>query len=169
MDSSPSQLKSIDSSPSRIKSQTSVCQSTTKLFGSSPIQLESQVLVRPQTLKIFGSIPSRLKSSASVRRLSLKLVGSSPRRLSFDRRRNCWLTSQLSVPRPLQPLTTHVVDVCHLPITETNMSPIVCTTQNQNSNYVLIMLLRTYFITQWRLAILLVRVMRRDRKSVTRN
>ena len=135
IDSSPSRLESIDLSPSWLESQTSVHRPTEKLFGSSPI---------------------RLDSSASVRRLSLKLFGSSPSRLSFDRRRKCWLTSQPSVPRPSQPLTTHVLDVCHQPVTETKMSPTVCTYQNYSSNYVLIKLLTMYFITQWRLAILLV-------------
>ena len=109
IDSSPSRLESVDSSHSWLESQASVC--------------------RP-TLKIFGSIPSRLESPVSVRRPSLKLFGSIPSRLSFYRRRNCWLTSQPSVPRPLQPLTTHVLDVCHPPITETKMPPIVCTAQN---------------------------------------
>ena len=127
-----------------------------KLFGSSPIRLESQTSVCRPTLKLFGSSPSRLESPASVRQPPLKLFGSSPSRLSFDRRKNCWLTSQRAVPRPLQPLTTNILDVCYLPVTETKRSPIVCTSQNYNSNYVLIKLLTTYFITQWRFDILLV-------------
>ena len=89
IDSSPRQLESIDSSPSRLKSQTSVRRPTAKLFGSSLIQIESQASVRRPTLKLFGSSPSQLESSASVRRPSLKLFGSSPRRLSFGLRRNC--------------------------------------------------------------------------------
>ena len=120
----------IDSSPSRLESQTSICWPTAKIFGSSPIRLKSQVSVRQLTLKLFGLSPSQLKSPASVRQPSLKLFGSSPSRLSFDRHRNFWLTSQPSVPRPSQPLTTHVLDVCHPPFTETNMSPIICTLQN---------------------------------------
>ena len=129
-DSSPSRLESIDSSPSQLESQTSVRRPTAKLFGSSPIWLDSQAPVRRQTLKRFGLSPSRLESSASVRRPLLKLFGSSPRRLYFDWRRNCWLTPQPSVPRPSQPLMTHVLDVCNPPVTETKMSPIVCTAQN---------------------------------------
>ena len=120
----------IDSSPSRLESQTSVCWPTAKLFGSSPIRLESQASVRRLTLKLFGSIPSRLESPASVRRPLLKLFGSSPSCLSFDLRRNYWLTFQPSILWPSQPLTTHVLDVCHPPITETEMWPIVCTPQN---------------------------------------
>ena len=120
----------IDSIPSRLEYQTSVCRQTVKLFGSSPVRLNSQASVRQLTLKLFGFSPSWLESQASVRRQSLKLFGSSPSRLSFDRRRNCWLTSQLSVLRPSQTLTNYVLDVCPPPITETKMSPIVCTTQN---------------------------------------
>ena len=52
----------IDSSPCRLKSQTSVCWPTVKLFGSSIIQLDSQTSVRRPTLKLFGSSPSRLES-----------------------------------------------------------------------------------------------------------
>ena len=37
IDSSPSQIESIDLSPSQLESQTSVRRSTAKLFGSSPI------------------------------------------------------------------------------------------------------------------------------------
>ena len=121
---------SIDSSTSRLESQTSVRQPAAKLFGSSPIQLESQASFRRPTLKLFGSSPSRLESTASVRWPSLKLFGSSPSRLYFDRHKNCWLTSHPSFPRPSQPLTTYVLDVCHPPVTETKMSPIVCTAQN---------------------------------------
>ena len=73
---------------------------------------------------------ARVRVDSSPQRPSLKIFGSSPNCLSFDWRRNCWLTSQPSVPRPYQPLTTHVLDVCHPPITETKMSPIVCTNQN---------------------------------------
>ena len=120
----------IDLSPSQLESQTSVHRPRVKLFGSSPIRLESQTSVRRLTLKLFGSSPSQLESSASVRWPSLILFGSSHRRLSFDQRRNCWLTSQPSVPRQSQPLTTHVLDVCHPPVTETKMSPIVCTAKN---------------------------------------
>ena len=156
IDSSPSQLESIDSSPSWLESQTSVHRPTAKLFVSSPIRLESQVSVRRPTLKLIGLSHNRLESSVSVRRLLLKLFGSIPRRLSFDWRRTCWLTYRPSVPRPSQPLTTHVLDVCYPPVTETKISPIVCTPQNYNRNYVLIKLLTTYFITQWRLTILLV-------------
>ena len=130
IDLSTSRLESINTSPIWLESQTSVRLLTAKLFGSSPIRLESQASVRLTTLKLFGSNPSRLESSASVRQLSLKLFGSIPKRLSFGRRRNCWLTSQLSVPWPEQPLTTHVLDVCHQLVTETKMSPIVCTAQN---------------------------------------
>ena len=53
--SSPSRLKSIDSSPSRLESQTSVRRPTVKIFGSSPIRLESQASVHRPTLKLFGS------------------------------------------------------------------------------------------------------------------
>ena len=60
-----------------------------KTIDSSPSRLESQTSVRQPTLKIFGSSPSRLKSQTSVCRTTLKLFGSSPSRLSFDRRRNC--------------------------------------------------------------------------------
>ena len=120
-------LESIDSSPSRLEPQTSVRRLTAKLFGSSPIRLESQVSVRRPTLKLIGSSHSRLESSSSVRRPSLNPFGSSPRRLSFNRRRTGWLTSWPYVPRPSQPLTTHALDVSHLPVTETKMSPIVCT------------------------------------------
>ena len=98
----------IDSSPSRLYSQTPVRQSTVKLFGSSPIQLESQASVRQPLLKLFCLSPSHL---------------------SFDRHRNCWLTYQPSVLWPSQPLTTHVLDICPLPVTETKMLPIVCTAQ----------------------------------------
>ena len=126
IDSSPIRLKSIDLSPSQLEPQTSVCWPTAKLFGSSPIQLESQVSVCRPTLKLIGSSHSQLESSASIRRLLLNPFGSSHRRLSFNRRRTCWITSWPSVPRPSQPLTTHALEVCHPPITETKMSPIVC-------------------------------------------
>ena len=105
----PSQLEWIYLSPSRLESQTSVRQPTAKIFGSSPIQFEYQAFVRRPSLKLFGSRHSHL---------------------SFDRRKNCWRTSQPSVPWPLQPLTTHVLDVCHPPVTENKMSPFVCTAQN---------------------------------------
>ena len=49
---------SIDSSPSRLESQTSVRRTTVKLFGSSPIRLDSQAYVPWPTLKLFGSSPS---------------------------------------------------------------------------------------------------------------
>ena len=130
IDSSPSWLESIDSSPSRIESQTSVCRPTAKLFGSSPIQLESQASVCQPTLKLFGLSPSRLEFPVSVCWPLLRLLGLSPSRLSFDQRRNFWLTSQLSVTRPLQPITTHLLEVYHPPVTETKISPIVCTAQN---------------------------------------
>ena len=130
IDLSTIRLDSIDSSPSRLESQTSVRRPTAKLFGSNPVRLKSQASVFQPTLKLFGSSPSQLESPASVCRPLLKLFDSSPRRLSFDRRRNCWLTSQPSVPRLPQPLTTHVLDVCHPPVTENKMSPIVCTAQN---------------------------------------
>ena len=146
----------IDSSPIQLESETSVRRPTVKLFGSSPSQIKLQTSVRQPTLKLFGLSSSQLESQASVRRLTLKLFGSSPSHLSLNLRINCWLTSQPSVLRPSQPLTTHVLDVCLLTVTETKMSPIVCTAQNYNSNYVLIKLLTTYFITQWRLAIFLV-------------
>ena len=120
----------IESIPSHLESQTSVRRPTVKLFGSSPIRPESQASVRRPTLKLFGAIPSRLESQASVRRPSLKLFGLSPSRLSFNRCRNCWLTSQPSFLWPYQPLTTHVLDVCPPTVTETKMSPIVCTAQN---------------------------------------
>ena len=129
IESSLSRLKSIDSSHSWLESQTSVCWPTAKIFGSSPIRLESQVSVCWPMLKLIGLSHSQLESSASVCRLSLKLFGSSLRRLSFDWRITRWLTSQPSVPRPYQPLTTHVLDVCYPPATETKMSPIVCTPQ----------------------------------------
>ena len=74
----------IDSSPSRLESQTYVRRPTAKIFGSSPIQLESQASVHRPTPKLFGSSPSQLESPASVRQPSLKLFGSSPSRLSFD-------------------------------------------------------------------------------------
>ena len=80
---------SIDSSPSRIESQTSVSRPTVKLFGSSPIRLESQTSVRRPTLTLFGSSPSRLESQASIRRPLLKLFESIPSRPSFDQHRNC--------------------------------------------------------------------------------
>ena len=99
-------------------------------IDSSPSWLESQTSIRQPTLKLFGSSPSRLKSQTSVRRLALKLFGSSPSRLSFDRCRNFWLTPQPSIRRPLQPLTTHALDVCPPTITETKMLPFVCTTQD---------------------------------------
>ena len=121
---------SIDLSPIRLKSQTYVRRPTVKLFGSSPIRLDSHASIRQPTLKLFGSSPSRLESSASVSWPLLKLFGSIPSRLSFNRRRNCWLTSQPSVPQPLQPLTTHALYVWHLPVRETKMCPIVCTAQN---------------------------------------
>ena len=130
IDSSPSRLDSIDSSPSWLESQTSVQRLMSKLFGSIPVRLESQASVRQLTLKLFGLSPSRLDSSVSVRRLSLKLFDSISRRLSFERRRNCWLTSQPFVHWLPQLLMTHVLDVCHLLVTETKMSPIVCTAQN---------------------------------------
>ena len=156
IDSSPSWLESFDLSPRRLESQTSVRWTTAKQFGLSTIWLESQALVCRPTLKLFGLIPNQFESSASVCQPLLKLFGSSPRRLSFGQRRNCWITSWPFVPWLSQPLTTHALDVCHLPVTETKMSPIVCTPQNYNSSYFLIKLLTTYFITQWRLAILLV-------------
>ena len=130
IDSSPSRLDPIDSSPIWLESQMSVRRPTSKLFGSIPIWLDSQASVRRPALKLFGSSPSQLDSLASVHRPLLKLFGSSPSCLSFDRRRNCWTTSQLSVPSLSQTLTTHVLDVCHLPVTETKMLPIVCTAQN---------------------------------------
>ena len=108
-----------------------VCPSTnTETIDSSPSQLESQTSVRQPTLKLFGSSPSQFESRTSFRRPKLKLFGSSPIRLSFDWRRNCWLTSQTSVLRPLQPLMTQVLDVCLTTNTETKMSPFVCTAQN---------------------------------------
>ena len=119
-----------DSIPSRLETQTSVRRRTVKLFGSSPTRLEYQASVRRPTLKLFGSSPSQLESQASVCRPSLKLCGLSPSHLSFDRRRNCWLASHPSVLRPSQPLTTHVLDVFPLTVTETTMSPIFCTAQN---------------------------------------
>ena len=76
------------------------------------------------------SSPSRLEFRTSVRRPTLKLFGSSPSRLFFDRRRNCWLTYQLSVLRPLQPLMTHVLDIWSPTVTETKMLLFVCTAQN---------------------------------------
>ena len=97
---------------------------------SSPSQLESQMSVRQPTLKLFGSSPSRLESQTSVYRPTLKLFVSSPSRLSFDQHRNYWLSSQPSVLLPPQPLMTHVLDVCPPPVTETKMSPFVCTAQN---------------------------------------
>ena len=121
---------SIDSSPSRLGSQTSVRRPTVKLFGSSPIWLESQASFRRPMLKLFGSSPSQLESQASVHRPSLKLFCSSPSRLSLDWRRNYWLTSQPYILWPPQPLTTHVLDFCYPTVTETKMLPIVCTTQN---------------------------------------
>ena len=130
IDSSPSWLESIESCPSQLESQTSVRRPMEKLFGSGPIRLESQASVCRPTLKLFVLSPIRLESLESVRWPLLKLFGSRLIRLSFDRRRNCWLTSQPSVPRSSQPLTTHVLDVCHPPVTENKMSPIVCTTQN---------------------------------------
>ena len=123
------QKRLIDSSPSQLKSQTSIRHPTAKLFGSSPIQLDSQTSVCRPTLKLFGLSPSRLKYHASARQTTQKLFGSSPSRLSFNQRRNCWLESQPYILRPSQPLTTRVLDVCPLPITETKISPIVCTTQ----------------------------------------
>ena len=120
----------IDLSPRQLESQNYVYQPTVKLFGLSPIWLESQASVRRPTLKLFGSSPSRLESQASVRRPLLKIFGSSPSRLSFDQSRNWWLTSQPSVLWPSQHLTTHVLDVCPPNVTETKMSPIVCTAQN---------------------------------------
>ena len=83
----------VDSSPSQLKSQTYVRWPTVKLFDLSPIWLESQASIRRPTLKLFCSSPIRLESQASVCRPSLKLFGSSTSRLSFDRCRNCWLTS----------------------------------------------------------------------------
>ena len=126
------------------------------LVDSSPSRLESQKSVCRPTLELLGLSPGRLKSQASVRRPFLKIFGSSTSHLSFDQHKKCWLTSQPSVLRQLQPLTTHVLDVCPLTVKETKMLPIVCTTQNYNRSYILIKLLTTYFITQWRLAILLV-------------
>ena len=108
-----------------------VCLSTdSETIDLSPSRLEYQMSVLRPTLKLFGSILSRLDSRTSVHRPTLKLFGSSPIHLSFDRRRNCWLTSQPSVLRPSQPLITHVLDVCPPTVTETKMSPFVCTTQN---------------------------------------
>ena len=78
----------------------------------------------------IDSIPSRLESQTSVRRPILKIFGSSPSCLSFDQRRNCRLTSHPSVLRPLQPLTTHVLDIYPPNVTETKMSPFFCTAQN---------------------------------------
>ena len=120
----------IDSSPSQLESPTSVCWPTVKLFGSIPIRLKPQASVCKLALKLFGSSPSELESQASVCRPSLKLFGSSPSRMSFNRCRNCWLASQPSILRPSQPLMTHVLDVCPMTVTETKMSPIVCTDQN---------------------------------------
>ena len=100
------------------------------LIDLIPNRLKSQASIRWLTRKLFGSSPSRIESLAPVCGPSLKLFGSSTRRLSFNRRRNCWLTSQPSVPQPSQPLTTHVLDVCHPPVTETKLSPIVCTASN---------------------------------------
>ena len=95
-----------------------------------PSRLESQTSVCRLTQKLFGSIPSRLDSRTSVRWLTLKLFDSSPSHLTFDRHRNCWLTSKPTVLRPSQPLTTHVLDVCSPTVTETKMSSFVCTAQN---------------------------------------
>ena len=123
-------VKLFGSSPSRLEFQTSVRRLTLKLFGSILSRLDSRTSVRRPTLKLFGLIPSQLDSWTSVHRPTLKLFGSSPIHLSFDRSRNCWLTSQTSVLRPSQPLITHVLDVCPTTVTETKMSPIVCTSQN---------------------------------------
>ena len=120
----------IDSSPSRLDSQTSISRPMVKLFGSSPIPLESQTSVCQLTPKIFGLSPSQLEYQASVHRPSMKLFGSSSSRLFFYQRRNCWLKSQLYILRPSQPLTIHVLDVSSPTVTETKMSPIFCTTQN---------------------------------------
>ena len=89
IDLRPSRLESIDSSPSRLESQTSVRWLTVKIFGLSPVRLDSQASVCQPMLKQFGSSPSQLESAASVRRPLLKPFGSSPRRLSFDQRKNC--------------------------------------------------------------------------------
>ena len=120
----------IDTTPSRLDSQTSTRRPTVKLFGSSHIWLESQTSVCRPTLKLFGLSLSQLESQASVRQLSLKLFGLSPSRLSFNQRRNCWLTSQQYVLRSSQYLTIHVLDACPPTVTETKMSPIVSTAQN---------------------------------------
>ena len=108
-----------------------VCPLTdSETIESSPSRLKSQTYVRRPTLKLFGSSPSWLESQTYVRQPTLTLFGSSPSCLSFYRRRNCWITSQLSVLRPSQPLTTHVLDVCPPTVTETKMSPFVCTAKN---------------------------------------
>ena len=122
--------ETIDWLESQLTRVPDVYPSTDGKFSSSPVWFESQASVRRLTLKLFGSSPSRLEYPASVRRPLLKLFGSSPSRLSFNRRRNCWLTSHPSVLRQSQPLTTHVLDVCHPPVTETKMSPIFCTAKN---------------------------------------
>ena len=134
-----------------------VCPSTdAETIDSSSSRLKSQTSVRRPTLKPFGLSPSRLEYWTSVRQPTVKLFGSSPSCMSFDRHRNCWLTSHPSVFRPSQPLMTHVLDVFLPTVIEAKMSPFFCTVQNQIINYVLIKLLTTYFITQWPLAILLV-------------
>ena len=127
IDSSTIRLESIDLSPSRLKLQKSVLRPTAKIFGSSPIQLKSQVYVRRPILKLIGSSHSRLESAASVRQTSLNPFGSSPRGLSFKWHITGWIKSWPSVPQPSQPLTTHTLDVCHLPVIETKYSPNVCT------------------------------------------
>ena len=120
----------IESIPSQLESLTSVLQSTVKLFGSSPSQLESQTSVCRPTLKLFGSSSSQLKSQESVYQLMMKIFNLGISRLSFGRRRNCWLKSQTSVLRPSQPIMNQVLDVCPLTVTQTKMSPNVCTAQN---------------------------------------
>ena len=134
-----------------------VCPLTnTETIDSSPSRLESQTSVRRPTLKLFGLSHSRLKYEMFFCQPTRNLFGSSPSRLSFDQRRNCWVTYPPSFLQPSQTLLNHVLGVCPPTATETKMSPFVSTTEDYNSNYILIKLITLYFITQWRPAFLIV-------------
>ena len=73
----------------------------------------SQTSVRILTQKLLTRVPD-VSPSTGAKTIDLSLS-----RLSFDWRRNYWLTSQLSVLRPSQLLMTRVPDVCPPTVTET--------------------------------------------------
>ena len=89
------------------ETRTFFSQNTTKT------SVKSQTSFCHPTQKLLTRVPEVCPST------DVETIDSSTSSLSFDRRRNDWLTSQPSVHRPLLLLMTHVPDVCPPTITET--------------------------------------------------